>query len=359
MGSISLMPARGRQASSPRAAAASREDCQEVRVCSNTSSELARPQRSPSWKPSSSPLPIQPPRRPPSHRPPPLATADGVPSAAGLRPLRLLRGQPGREIRIWIGGGFSYPQDLFRFVDRRGQVTGEWVLHWHVSPPDTALGERPGETFHDLMLHSLAGSCTGFRERDGFAICRALYTRPPDWTSVLREAEAAGLWELPDQSLLPNRRMVHDGWGITVELLDGDFYRVYHYSNPDHQEWPEARQAVAIADAMRSMVGVMREPHTLRPYRGVTTGRYKSSFRDCDTGEVWWLYNDLWADAARGGVAVPPAADSTTLLYMELRGVLSPEWLARAWSAPYPRVLEVKEIRQIGLWTGGECGRGG
>jgi hypothetical protein len=288
---------------------------------------------------------------------------DGVAGAAGLEPLRSAVPRPGtREARIWIGGGPGYPQGLYRFVDRGGSVTGELVLHWPVGPPDTARGERPGETFHDLMLYNQRGRCDGFARAGETGICRALFARAPDWGRVLRRAEAEGLWTLPDESALPDDgTLTLDGWSVTVELRDGRTYRAYQYDNPRADSpRPEARRALRIAEAMSAVDSLQRPSDVTRVYRGVTPGVYRSEFRACGGTESWRFEEELKSLAQRQGVAMPEMrADSTSRYYVEVLAQPTPEWLARQWDAKYPRVLQVFELRAVRLWTGAECGTGG
>jgi hypothetical protein len=65
---------------------------------------------------------------------------------------------------------------------------------------------------------------------------------------VLRRAEAAGLWALPDESALGGEPSVAvDGWSLTVEVRDGARYRTYRYYMPRADaERPEERRAAAI-----------------------------------------------------------------------------------------------------------------
>ena len=285
-------------------------------------------------------------------------TFDRVTQAAELPPLRLASAAGGREVRIWIGGGIGYPQTLYRFIDVAGELTGEQVLYWPARPPDATLGERPGESYHDLIVDYQRGRCHRFRVEAQMGICRTRFTRTPDWKGVLRRAEAADLWSLPDESTLPRRRLVLDGWGITVELRDGPLYRAYHYGNPDRQEWPEARQAVAIAHALRSVDSLAHRADVERWYRGVTTGRYKSAFRPCDQEATWRFDGEL--QQLRGGQAFAAVVDTTEQgreYIVEVLGILTPAWVARRWNSPFPRVLQPLEVRAVAPWSGSACGQ--
>src|ERR1700733_13751778 len=56
---------------------------------------------------------------------------DNVVAAARLRPLSQTRLPVGsREIRVWIGGGIGWPQDLYRITVRGPKVSGQWIRYW-------------------------------------------------------------------------------------------------------------------------------------------------------------------------------------------------------------------------------------
>jgi hypothetical protein len=302
--------------------------------------------------------------------------ADSVVRAAGLRPLdETSRAEGEREVRVW-SEGFGIPAYLYRFLERRGRVTGEVVLFWEAPPPDSApaCGERPGETTDDLMLHSQAGRCDRFAHAAGVGVCRARFTRPPDWGAVLRRLEAAGLWDLPDPASLPPVDYVtNDGWGITVELRDRARYRAYDYNNPQTKPWPEARRAVEIRDHLRAIWSRMRPADVVRDYRGIYEGPAGrgarldldslASFRPCGQAVTWGVQGyvselpalrDLAPDTAGvGGSGL--AAPVRRRLYVEARGELTPEWLARQWQSRYPRVLQLREVRVARPRREAEC----
>ena len=280
---------------------------------------------------------------------------DHVVAAAELVPLRAARSpRGGREVRIWIGN-FGYPQALYRFVESSRGVTGALVYHWPIDGmgPDA----RPGETFHDLMLHSQRGRCDRFVARDSVGICRARFLRDPDWGAVYRRAEAEGLWTLPDPSTLPPTGWItFDGWGMTVELRDSAAYRTYQYANPDSKPWPEAAKAVRIARLLGAIDSLVRPADAVRIHRGVTTGRRSSTFRPCDGSGPWeWMY-DIRSSAAAWKVPLPAeAADTTALLYVEAEGMLSLDWVARQSGSQHRALLELHRLVTVRPWTGREC----
>ena len=284
---------------------------------------------------------------------------DSVAVSAGISRLRssaLPEGQ--REVRIWVGGGFTAPEDVYRFVDDRGRVSGELLRYWSVMPANRldGLEWRPGETPDDLMLYSLRGSCSRYATGARKHTCRADFTRPPDWGAVLKRAEALGLWTLPDESSLPYDSMqVLDGWTITVELRDGSRYRTYNYNNPDVRKRSETASAVAIREALEPIDSLVKTPDVVRMYRGITTGAYQSEFVDCATGARWEFHSDLRSLADGNKVPFTAASDSTARYVVEVVGELTPEWLARRWSSKYTRVLQIFRLVSVRPALDGRC----
>jgi hypothetical protein len=282
-------------------------------------------------------------------------TFDSVTVAADLQPLRDANLREGdREVRVWIGGGLGYPQTLHRFMVHGSRLVGEEVRYWPAPAVDSSFDGRRGHTFDALVARGQRGSCGPVRRVAGMAICRARFRSPPDWDSVLRRAEAAGLWQLPDASELPDdSRLVTDGWGITVELRSGSSYRAYDFANPDQHESPEARRATQVARAMSGIDSLARTPDEVRLFRGVTQGDYRSAFRPCGGGREWEFHDGLFSLARRAGQAVPDS--SSALHYVEVVGTVTPEWLAREWESSYSHVLQVYYLVRTRPWTGREC----
>lgn len=193
---------------------------------------------------------------------------DGVAAAAGLRPLRDVRLADGeREVRVWLGTGLGYPQNMFRLSEREDTVGGELIRYWPVTrdfPPG-----RVDTSLHRSMMEFDEGRCRGFTYENGYGVCRALFTRSPDWPAALKEAEAAGLWTLPDPSTLPPpREMTIDGSGLVVELRTDSTYRAYRYHFPVAQRsWPEGEQAATIFQTFSSLLQQMppRDPQARQP----------------------------------------------------------------------------------------------
>ena len=286
-------------------------------------------------------------------------TFDSVVVSAKLSRLRsspLPRGH--REVRIWVGGGLGSVQDVYRFLDDRGHVSGEVVRYWRVGSVDglDSVERRLRELGNDYTLYSLRGSCSRFSTGARVNTCRADFTRSPDWAAVLKRAEAAGLWTLPDQWIPADGMQVLDGWGMIVELRDENRYRAYHYNNPDART-PSAENAsaVAIHAALGAIDSLRKPPDVLRTYRGITTGAYQSEFVDCASGARWEFYSDLRWLTEGSTVAFQRASDSTARYVVEVVGELMPEWLARQRNSKYTQVLQIDHLVSVRPALDGVC----
>lgn len=189
-------------------------------------------------------------------------------------------------------------------------------------------------------------------------MCVVRLTGRPDWAGVLRRAEEAGIWTIPDPSTLANDHGITlDGWTMVVELRDASGYRTYRYSNPHaHPAWPQAAQALAVARSMAAVDSLMSRGDVTRIYRGITPGTYRSEIRLCGTGERWDFYSDLHSLAGHSGLTVPEPRDTAApSYYVEVLAEPTPEWLARRWDSRFPRVLQVLELKSVQPAAAARC----
>jgi hypothetical protein len=282
---------------------------------------------------------------------------DAAAQAAGLAPLRSTPLPAGeREVRLWTGGSLGYPRHLYRVRTREGRVVeGELIDYWEMDRDQT----KPDSTRYEALIrYHEAGRCGAVTTASGMEACRVLFTRAPDWAGVLARADSAGLWTLRDESELPQRIYI-DGWSMTVELRDGAGYRTYHYGNPrEDSSHTEYGRALRIVRAFRQADSLARTPDVLRVYRGLyASGPRLSEFRPCGEDVAWHMDGDLrglpYASSGR------PRADTTVVgvrrVYVEVRGMLAPAWLARQWRSEYPRILTVREVLSWREWDPALC----
>ena len=167
--------------------------------------------------------------------------------AAGLAPLRATTVRRGdREIRIWIGGGFTAPSWLYRLRSRHGVVNGEIIWYWMA--PASAIHED------SAIRASLGDACTEFSHRDDASTCRTRFAIRPSWSTVFDSIGALGIWTMPDPPPPPPNVVTTDGWSVEVELRDGGTYRTYEYANPDvHSSISSVARVAQISRTFRSV----------------------------------------------------------------------------------------------------------
>lgn len=193
---------------------------------------------------------------------------DPVAETMGIPPLRGVKLRPGfEEVRIWIGFGVVIPHKLIRLTKTSEGVRGELVLWWDLMEypiRDAALASFLADIHQSAACNQ---SNNGMRwtargtngesieGRDWTFACRASFGNgSPDWEVFWGRLREIGALELPDPSTLsPEETIVLDGISIEVEVLQGERYHTYTYSNPDVQPRPEAKVATAVVDLARRL----------------------------------------------------------------------------------------------------------
>jgi len=108
--------------------------------------------------------------------------------------------------------------------------------------------QKRGTSFHGVEL------LFGDIEPD-FCVGWAVGIEPcASWEVVWSELLAHDLMDLPDSTQLSGERSLEDGAGFIVEIQTLGRYRTYHYSNPGHQTWPEARSIEEIIGVVRRRI---------------------------------------------------------------------------------------------------------
>jgi len=173
-------------------------------------------------------------------------TFDSVVDLSGLEPLRANGLRNSREVRIWIGGGAGFPQEMWRLIESPQGWGGELILYWK--------RRDGGRRWKRLVKEDAKRGCDAPRTRKGVQVCHGDLPTGIEWSTIVSQLEASGLWHLPDASVLPPPSVdVFDGWSLTVELRAGDKYRSYQYPNPDAQKWTEAAGAAEVANALHEV----------------------------------------------------------------------------------------------------------
>lgn len=271
---------------------------------------------------------------------------DPVVSALRIPPLRDMDlEENSKEIRIWAGVGTGIPKSLYIISKNDNNIDGELILYWSTND----IKRKPiGESSHDRMVYYLTGSCENFTLTDEVGYCSALFQEIPNWEQIYQKVTEVGIWNLPDESELPSDGIVSDGWGLVVELHDSNQYRTYKYSNPDTRPWPEAEKADEIYSIIFTALDQNMEPSNVsKIYRGITTGEYRSAFRDCETGETWHFRasDNLESLANRDSVEFPDSGENGYTV--EVFGTLSPGWAAKKYGFEYKRDIQVETLISI------------
>lgn len=282
---------------------------------------------------------------------------DPIVLAVGLQPLRKAPLPSNtREVRLWVGGGIGWPQDLYRLVSKNGQVTGQWYRYWYSPAPDSTDPDQM--PFGTIVRHAIAGQCSSIRTLGDAEVCHTRLTHEADWSAILHRIEQAGVENLPDETDLPRDGLVvMDGWMLTVEVRVGDNYRTYNYSNPDAHHQPEAQRAVAIAEALRPLGRLLPPSTNTKTFRGLfVSGPQRSEFVRCGSQESWGFQGNLGTASAWSNA---PPSDTLThpvrRLYVEAQGMLAYHGLARSWGSPYPEILYVDTVLVSRAWRPDEC----
>jgi hypothetical protein len=230
-------------------------------------------------------------------------------------------------------------------------VRGEVIEHW---PAD----RRESPTV-DTIASSLHKTCEHFTRRAGIETCRALFESPPDWRESLRQAETAGVWVIPDESEIPQRSFVLDGWGMFVELRDGHRYRAYSFSNPNVRSGhSDFKRAVAVVSAFRPINEVRRRNPGADMFRGLyVVGRERREFTECGMDRPFEIEGRLepLAKAAKA-LSADTARAGFTRMYVEVRGTIAIGWVTLRLNTRSEFTLHVDSVLSARPWTPDACG---
>jgi hypothetical protein len=188
----------------------------------------------------------------------PLDESSALPEALNIPSLRtqpLRRGD--REIRIYTGLVIGYPHNVLIVrqsggVD--GPVSGRLARYWPTndtsfhSEIDMAQRYASMEARHCERPHS--GAQAG--------ACYIRLRREPNWRALLAQLDTIDAWSLPDESKVPHRGMVIDGWVLRVEARRDTSYHRYQYHNPQIYRPPEGANATRLMAIVDSLFALAR-----------------------------------------------------------------------------------------------------
>lgn len=295
------------------------------------------------------------PTNPPARTPPALIetiaySLDSAAVSAGIPILRLTPNPKGvREVRLWMHGWYYDWGTLYRVTTDHSSVRGEVIEHWPV--------ERRYLSMADTIRSSLRNQCEHFTRRAGIGTCRALFEKPPPWREAIRQADLAGVWVIPDQSELPQLSVVHDGWGMFVELRDGNQYRAYSYSNPNvRSSHRDFERAVAVTTAFRPIKQAMRRSPGADIFRGLYVAGPNREFTQCGSDRSFDIEGTL------GPLAKGPktssgdtAVDRVSRMYLEARGTTVIGWVTLHLNTGNEFTLLVDSVLTARPWTSDAC----
>jgi hypothetical protein len=142
------------------------------------------------------------------------------------------------QVRVWTEFADNEPGRMVGFFARGDHIEGE--MRWYF-PNDAGFGM------------SMASKCTGLRYSGELAGCSAIFEQAPDWKSLYAKLQSLGVGTLPGESMLPAMASSLNSNILVVEILVGEKYRVYHYTNPSPNGTPEERHAAAILELVEQL----------------------------------------------------------------------------------------------------------
>jgi hypothetical protein len=151
---------------------------------------------------------------------------------------------------------------MLRISEAPDGVMGELIYWWEV--PRFVAPDSQGEALVARMREETVAyardravrmyGCAPPVHGEAAEACRAQFSQPPNWQTLLARIDSLDPWTLPDpRTLDPPLRVGLDGWSIAVETRVGSDYRTYEYWAPNAQRGPEARRAAQLAALVHSV----------------------------------------------------------------------------------------------------------
>lgn len=157
-----------------------------------------------------------------------------------------------REIRIYTGLVVGYPHNIVIVRQSggvHGPVTGKLARYWPTNDSSFHAELDLEKRYAELE----ANHCERPRRGTEAVACYVHLRHEPDWRALLARLDSVNAWTLPDESRVPHRGMVIDGWVLRVEARRDTSYHRYQYHNPEIYRPPEgeeAAQVLFIADSL-------------------------------------------------------------------------------------------------------------
>jgi hypothetical protein len=183
-------------------------------------------------------------------------TLEEVAAVAKWEPLR--RAVPienQTEIRIWLGFGLAYPQDVVRLIVRPTRTSVEMLRWWPNDAEFRRFRSDTGETFEQLYAPPCAEKIAS-----KVVVCRLALSPAAqlDAATMLLNGGLLSLSEAPPSPLGP-WGMTIDGEHMVVEYLSGRYQTMYF-----DVSYPDAPQNTHQAQRVREIVSALTAHYTKR-----------------------------------------------------------------------------------------------
>ncbi len=162
----------------------------------------------------------------------------------------------GVEIRVWLGGGVTIPESLYRIVESKGIVRVErlaWAeLHQEEEGLSTAKDAARDNAQNRRFLNRHVCGNT-LKETAHYFWCQEPLKSTGDgrWSVVFKDLLPEELWNLPDNIDRNCGWTEFDGEAVGIDILSGTRHHSVVYFNPD---FCCPNVACAIANHVRRVV---------------------------------------------------------------------------------------------------------
>lgn len=181
-----------------------------------------------------------------------LSSQREVAHAVGLGDLATAPRHSGeREIRIWMFGGMTTPDNLIRLVSRSGAVMGEHIRYWKGRDGWLSAAKSDSEA---KFLRRICGDI----RLGEVSSCRARYRKGTKWARLFAAMDSADIWHIPDEG--PRRKhmtLVFDGESMVAETWDGRSYNAWSYNQGVKDDAPAQARVSSISSLLRKFFSQM------------------------------------------------------------------------------------------------------